>query len=171
MDYKVISNFLPKEIFNSFTNFFLEERLMSYSYVDYMSDKTDSSGFFFTNELLPNLESKNPPNFSPYFFFLSSPLFYHARIINPLRFKINCFIKQPQHIFSSPHIDRETPHKVLLYSVNTNNGFTVLDPKGQKIKIPSIANQALFFDGTIEHQAATQTDEKVRINININYLP
>ena len=72
-------------------------------------------------------------------------------------------------IKTTPHNDQSYPHRVLLYSINTNNGCTVLDPEGENIKIPSVANQALFFDGSIKHQAVTQTDENVRFNININF--
>jgi hypothetical protein len=168
MDYKVIPNFLPENIFKSFTHFFLKERTMTYQYVDAIADNTDNQGFFFTRNIF--FENNIVDN-NPYFFYLSTPLLYHANITNLLRIKVNCFIKQPNHIFTSPHTDHFIPHKTFLYSLNTNNGFTILDPKGENIKIPSIANQALFFDGLIEHQAVTQTDEKVRINININYLP
>ena len=167
MDYKVIPNFLPKKVFDSFTNFFLKERIMNYIYADRIAHEQDDSGFFFSQDLYQAPSIKYTPKI---FFFISNPLLYHAGIVNPIRVKVNCFIKQPQNLFTSPHIDYESPHRVFLYSVNTNNGFTILDPKNQNIKIPSVANQALFFDGSIEHQAVTQTDENVRINININYL-
>ena len=168
MDYKIVPNFLPKSIFDSFTNFFFEKPLFSYVYLNRVGTPNDESGgFFFTQNLY---EGTNITNTTPHFFYVSTPLLYHANITTPIRVKANLFVKQPHHIFTEPHYDYNEPHKVLLYSLNTNNGFTVLDPEDKNIKIPSIANQALFFDGSIKHQAVTQTDENVRINININYI-
>ena len=98
-----------------------------------------------------------------------TPLLYKGSIREVLRVQVNCFVKQPKPIFTGIHTDDERNHNVLLYSVNTNNGYTILDPNGKNIKVPSVANQALFFDGAIEHRAVTQTDTNVRFNININF--
>lgn len=166
MEYKVIPNFLPDHIFEFYTDYFFYSSIMEWRYASAIGTEADKSGFFFTRELY----YKDPLYLDENVFKISTPLLYHANITTPLRIKANCFIKQPQHIFSDPHTDSEIPHKVFLYSINSNNGFTILDPKGKNIKIPSRANQALFFDGFIEHQAVTQTDEDIRVNININYI-
>ena len=54
----------------------------------------------------------------------------------------------------------------MLYSINTNNGFTLFE-NGDKVL--SKENRAIIFDGKIKHKSVSQTDKKVRINININY--
>ena len=51
--------------------------------------------------------------------------------------------------------------------MNTCNGFTILD---DGTKIDSIENRALLFDPSKLHHSTTCTDEKVRINIILNYL-
>lgn len=165
LDYKVIPNFLPKEIYQFYWDYFFNLKLMDYRYMDAIGTLEDKSGFFFSK----NLFEKQKNIFDKELFLISTPLFFYAKITYPTRVKVNCFVKQSNHIYSSPHRDQDFPHKTLLYSVNTNNGFTVLDPNGENLKIPSVANQALFFDGGIEHQAVTQTDENIRVNININY--
>ena len=169
MEYKIISNFLPKEDFDYLSNFFLnDETLMRWRYHDAIANKEDNTSFYFQN-------TPYPPSFDTKEEYLLPvlPLLYHSKIFTTeklLRVKYNLFVQQSRPIVSAPHYDFSFPHKVLLYSVNSNNGYTILDPNGENKKIPSIANQALFFDGSIEHQAITQTDEKVRININIGYI-
>jgi len=54
-----------------------------------------------------------------------------------------------------------------LYSVNTNNGYTLF--KDGK-KVLSLANQAVVFDGKMSHSSVAQTDESIRVNININFI-
>ena len=58
--------------------------------------------------------------------------------------------------------------KVALYSVNDNNGYTLLTET--KEKIYSKRNRIAFFDEDVIHQSAVQTDTNVRLNININYI-
>ena len=165
MNYKIVENFLPKEDHDKIIDlFFGTQKLMQYVYSDYVGSPQDNSTFYFVNRMFPFRKGIDPN-----FFKLITPLLYHSNITTPFRVQVNCFIKQPQNILTTPHVDNPNPHNVFLYAVNTNNGYTILDPKGENIKIPSIANQALFFDGLIEHQAVTQTDENIRVNVNINY--
>ena len=164
MNYKIVPNFLPPNDFDFIHNYTIN--ILKYKYNPVIGLIDDTSGFYFANMLYYFPNNSNP---DPEFFKVATPLLYHGNLSNIYRFQVNCFIKQPNHIFTAPHHDQSFPHKVLLYSVNTNNGYTVLDPNGKNLKIPSVANQAIFFDGDIEHQAVTQTDENVRVNININY--
>ena len=44
------------------------------------------------------------------------------------RAKINCYTRQPEHFKSESHVDiPNLEHFVILYSVNTNNGCTILN--------------------------------------------
>lgn len=64
------------------------------------------------------------------------------------------------------HRDFDEPHTVALYSLNNNNGFTYFEDT--KEKIPSVENQLFLFDGLRRHCSVSQTDTKIRANININ---
>lgn len=163
MNYKIIPNFLIKEEHEFISDYVFN---LDFYYQKYVGQIGDTSTFFFSN-CLYDFDKK--PKLKPKSFAVIIPLFYKAKIHHPYRVQVNCFIKQPTPIFTEIHTDRDIPHNVLLYTVNSNNGYTILDPNGENIKIPSVANQALFFDGSIEHQAVTQTDENVRFNININF--
>ena len=164
MNYEIIEDFLPKKDFDRINSLFFIEKKFTYLYNGTISTPEGTPAFYFLNRIFPFSNTIDPN-----FFKLVNPIFYHANITSPTRVQVNCFIKQPHHIPTYPHRDQPGPHNVLLYSINTNNGYTILDPKGENIKIPSKANQALFFDGSIEHQAVTQTDKNVRINVNINF--
>ena len=60
------------------------------------------------------------------------------------------------------------PHKVALFSLNTNNGFTYFKDKS---RIYSKANQIIFIlMEKTKHGSVMQTDTNLRINININYI-
>ena len=64
------------------------------------------------------------------------------------------------------HVDRYDSHMVGLYSVNTNNGYTLFE---DGTKVESVENQMVIFDGKRKHCSVAQTDTKLRINININF--
>jgi hypothetical protein len=64
------------------------------------------------------------------------------------------------------HRDFDEPHTVALYSLNNNNGFTYFEDT--KEKIPSVENQLFLFDGLRRHCSVSQTNTKIRANININ---
>ena len=173
MDYQVISNFLPEEDFKSLYELFYGEGSSTFlwRYQSTIASTTDSSGFYFENSthFWPVIQEIKEIDLDH--IMKAVPLLYYGRIFysNLLRVKFNCFTKQCKPTISGIHTDYEFPHKVLLYSINTNNGATILDPLNKDIKIPSIENQALIFDGQIPHQAITQTDEDLRVNINICY--
>jgi hypothetical protein len=65
------------------------------------------------------------------------------------------------------HIDYKYKHNGAIFSINTNNGGTILK---DGTKIDSVENRILFFNPSEEHDSENCTDEKTRINININYF-
>lgn len=86
--------------------------------------------------------------------------------IQILRAKVNLSLYTGKPYASAFHIDNAEPHKVVLYYVNTNNGYTEFE-NGEKVSC--VKNRIVLFDGTIKHRAIKQTDTKTRIAININY--
>jgi hypothetical protein len=103
---------------------------------------------------------------------------YFNKIIMPLlgkldfnyliRAKLNFYTRKNKFVYTEMHVDFNSPHKVALYSLNTNNGFTYFEDTREKI--PSIENQLCLFDGLRKHCSVSQTDTKVRANININII-
>lgn len=94
------------------------------------------------------------------------PLLGRLNLNSLLRCKVNLYTKKTKHIKTAFHTDSPEPHKVALFSINTNNGYTLFKNKDTA---PSVENNMVLFDGQTEHCSVAQTDEHVRINININY--
>lgn len=79
----------------------------------------------------------------------------------------NLLVPTKKHIHHEDHIDRNIFHKVALFYVTSNNGFTVLKDIA---KINCVENRMVIFDGSIYHHSVTSTDD-VRCVININFIP
>ena len=94
------------------------------------------------------------------------PLLGRLNLNSLLRCKVNLYTKKTKHIKTAFHTDSPEPHKVALFSINTNNGYTLFKNKDTA---PFVENNMVLFDGQTEHCSVAQTDEHVRINININY--
>lgn len=80
--------------------------------------------------------------------------------------RANLLVPTPHHIYHEFHTDRNVPHKVSIFYVTTNNGFTILK---NNPKVDCVENRMLIFDGNIEHHSVTSTDFP-RCVFNINFL-
>ena len=84
-----------------------------------------------------------------------------------VRIKVNMEPKTAEPIESCLHTDTNQYNKTAIYYVNTNNGYTRFK---DGTKVDSIANRIVIFDAQTEHGGVTQTDEQVRVVVNINYF-
>jgi len=158
---KTIQNFLEKDIFNNIKNILLSNNFPWY-YSQITGNKKDYSDSFFYHFLFHDDQQK-----SPHFNKVLMPIISKLNFNYLLRSKINFYTKKNKFIKTAFHLDYQEPHTVALFSINTNNGFTLFKNGN---KVPSIENQLLIFDGQLEHCSVSQTDEKFRINININII-
>ena len=65
------------------------------------------------------------------------------------------------------HQDYDYTHKAALLYLNTCNGYTGFE---DDVKVESVANRMLIFDGSVPHHSTTCTDEKYRYVLSINYF-
>ena len=136
---QVIENFLPEEIYNDFYNIMLKERSFLWSYSE----------------------------ISPYFEKFIHPFMGRLQFNRFRRARANLYTKKTEQKQHGWHTDSVNPHMVGLWSLNTNNGYTIFK---DGTKHYSKANTMLIFDGSLEHASVPQTDEKVRINFNFNFI-
>lgn len=163
MKYKIIDNFLDKENFNNIKNL-----LMGFDFPWYYQPDITNKG-------------KKSLNNSFYFFHLfyqdltigsnlyhqMIPLLKNLKVKSLIRLKANFYPNQNKFIEHEFHKDYDYTHKGCLFYINSNNGFTILK---DGTKIESVENRALIFDPSMIHKSTNCTDERSRINININYF-
>ena len=140
---QIISKFIQEpEIFQQINNT-LRNPNFPWFYSGTTADLYDSSDYLFYHWLY-----RDGSQMSEHFNKILMPLIGRLHINSLLRCKVNLYTKKSKHI-------------------NTNNGYTLFK---NKEKAPSVENTMVLFDGQREHCSVTQTDENVRINININYI-
>ena len=84
-----------------------------------------------------------------------------------IRVKANCYMKTPTVFKHNPHTDYPFQHNGAIFYINNNDGKTILENGKQ---IDSVANRLLLFDASKLHQSTSCTNNRARINININYF-
>jgi hypothetical protein len=163
MQYKIIDNFLPKENFNIIKNLLFHSNLNWFYKPDVNTLNVDSPNmmFYFVHVFYNKVSN------SEVFNIIDKNLLSFIDIKALIRVKANLYPNQHIKKENGFHIDYDFSHKGAIFYLNTNNGRTILN---NDTKIDSIENRILFFDPSIPHDSENCTDQKVRINININYF-
>ena len=164
---QIIENFLPEEIYNDFYNIMLKEKSFLWKYSDFVATDDDNSDFYFYHSFYAETEVDKPIQISPYFEKFIHPFMGRLQFNYFKRARANLYTKKTEQKQHDWHTDSDSPHVVGLWSLNTNNGYTVFK---DGTKYYSKANTMLLFDGSLEHASVPQTDEKVRINFNFNFI-
>ena len=143
----------------------LKSHLLSYDFPYYFHNGVSYKGE--NDFMFAHLLYHNKPN-SDYYKLIMLPILDKLKIKEDklIRAKVNCYPRDSKQIKHELHTDFDVPHEVCLLSINTNNGYTEFED-GKKFQ--SIENSAIIFNGKIKHRSVTQTDERLRVNININY--
>jgi hypothetical protein len=157
--YEVIDNFIAKDKLEDLRNI-----LMSDDFPWFFSQNVnskDTNNFYFTHTFFHN------SNVNSNYFGIVEPVLSKLNIKDLIRIKGNLYPRTEQLKNHGQHIDYDFEHKGAIFYINTNNGFTVLE---DGTKIESVENRLLIFDAYKMHNSTNCTDEKVRMNINFNYL-
>jgi hypothetical protein len=159
--YKVIDNFLPKDLFIKIKNFIMGNEMPWYYQSEVSKHNEKNLNFYFMHMFFSDRYGMS------HYYLEILPI---IKIIKPqalLRVKGNLYTKTKKLIQHDEHVDFHFKHKGFLLYINTNNGYTKLK---DGTKIESIENRALFFDSSVEHSSTNCTNEQIRVNININYI-
>jgi hypothetical protein len=163
--YKVIQDLLPKDEMERIKNIVFSNEFPFYLQHSIVDDGDEIYNYMFSHLLFLG-------NVSDWFLSVCPPIL--ERIPNYdvlLRAKVNCYTNQSKNYFHGKHLDGQKydGYKIGLFSLNTNNGKTILYFDNETIEIPSVENQLVIFDGNVLHESVGQTDTKFRMNINFNY--
>ena len=159
--YKIKNNFLPDD---EFKKLFVLLNSPDFPWYFHNTTTTGDSHPYFCH----GLYNFDVPK-SSFYREVAGPIITKIPMYSLLRCKGNLYSKTGQPTASDKHVDMEFPHTTAIFFINTNNGFTVLSGD-EEVKVESVENRLLTFDGLTPHYFITQTDSPVRINININYL-
>ena len=167
---QIFNNFLDQEVFLEIKKFIMSPRCQ-WRYVNYIAHKdgrdNDNDGYF-----VHSFKDCHPQTFEDRF--PESPHFpLIAKILDKIQYRNILRIRSslyPRRDVQKPdpfHVDYNFPHRVCIFYVNTNNGYTMFE-SGEKI--PSVENQLATFDGSEKHCSVVQTDTPARYIVNINIL-
>jgi len=161
MKYEVIDNYLNEADFKKIENLMMGYHFPWYYQTNVAALKEGGNHYYLSHAFY----GRHTAN-STYLKELT-PLLDKLDIKALIRVKGN-FYPSTEKIKEHPlHTDYTYPHKSILYSINTNNGYTQFK-NGKKIN--SVANRVIKFDASNEHQSSTCSDRHCRINIVVNYF-
>ena len=161
MDYKIEDNFLDKDTF-----MFIEDQLMGTQFPWYfqpgvVEEGDDGLWTYLAHQFFA--ENRQQSNYMQ----VLQPFIDMLKPRALIRVKANCYPRSEtshQHNF---HIDGDYTHNLALLSINTCNGFTVLE---DGTKIESKRNRLLLIDGSTKHASTTCTDAQIRVNVGVNFF-
>ena len=167
-----IDNFLPQDTFHSMQSLLLngdEKQVMPWFYRFAIADYDDTEGFVFGNDIF---NRGDIPDMSLYQE-IGVPVISRLPMNHLIRIKVNCHTRQtlrdsenyPKCRFHTDTI--RDKHTVGILSINNCNGYTEFE---DGTILESKENSMVLFDGAIKHCSVGQTDENIRVNININYV-
>lgn len=160
--YTILENALPQKEFDE-----IKKNILSNSFPWFYEDgivineKETNYNFYFCHQFYAN--EKSISNYSH----LLNPIIDIIKPQKIIRSKANLYLRNDTLIEHEMHFDFPYDHKGIILSLNTNDGYTKIDPN---IKIQSFENRLLFFNPKIDHCSTNCTDSKYRANIIINYF-
>ena len=165
MDVELIDNFLPEENFKLLVEAILSQSFPFY-HQDYITNSTEQSGIDHVN-FTHLLHFKTVPASTYYPFVYENFISKISDLRSIIRSKVNCYPRTDKNVLHAFHQDFLYPHRALILSLNTCDGFTRLE---DGTKVDSVANRLLLFNSSQNHNSSTTTNAKGRYNININYI-
>ena len=171
---EIIDNFLNTDDFEELRKFLMSPS-SQWRFVDFIAHKDgrdqDKDGYF-----VHSFTDRDPNTFverfeaSPYLQKVGKLMDSIKKKLNfreILRIRSSLYPRREKQKPDPFHVDYNFNHKVCIFYVNTNNGFTLFE-NGEKVN--SIANRLIIFDGLEKHCSVVQTDTTARYIININLL-
>lgn len=155
-------------MYKIFDNFLSEE--------EYLKIKNSILNSEFSWNLTPNVSNiqENLKITSSYYFthlFDSYEIFdVLLKKLSPskvIRIKANLYPSTEKVERHNNHIDYDYENIGAIYYLNTNNGLTILE---DKVEVESVRNRLILFDGSKLHCSTTCSDDKCRVNVNMNLL-
>jgi len=158
---QIIDNFLPLPLANQLSDIVSGAEFPWYYSPSIATSNQTSDLYYFTHTIYEGLTPKSQ------IFELVVPILERLEVKALIRAKANLFPNIGKYVEVDKHVDFAFNHIGAVYYINSNNGYTILSD-GQKIE--SVSNRILIFDSSQLHQSTFCTDQKTRLNINLNFF-
>ena len=157
---KIIDNFLDKEHWNTIQEC-ITSNAFTWTFVDTLNyAQTNDDAYFAHIFYLPTKH-----HLSPYYDVIK-PIMNKIPHDGILRIKANMYMREKTVREHASHIDYDASHLGAIYSINTCNGYTRIGDT----KVESVANRIVFLDPSQRHASTGCTDQRRRLNINLNLI-
>jgi len=160
---KTEQDFLMKEIFNNIKNNIIHDNFFPWFLKEKLNENQENSALdsYFTHSFYLN-NNINSDKFN-----LIKPLIDKLKAKALLRVVANFYYRTDKIVEHPMHCDYQFPHKGALLSLNTCDGFTILE---DGTRVPSVENQLLHLATDKPHASTSTTNAKGRFNIIVNYF-
>jgi|TARA_R100001460_G_scaffold26259_2_gene53111 hypothetical protein len=160
---KTEQDFLMKEIFNNIKNNIIHDNFFPWFLKEKLNENQENSALdsYFTHSFYLN-NNINSDKFN-----LIKPLIEKLKAKALLRVVANFYYRTDKIVEHPMHCDYQFPHKGALLSLNTCDGFTILE---DGTRVPSVENQLLHLATDKPHASTSTTNAKGRFNIIVNYF-
>ena len=161
---KIYDNFLPDDYFNYLSSHVMDASFQQWAFNYKVSDRDEEDSmdnYYFIHRLY----GENTP-ISPEYNLIGGILEQlHCQAV--IRARLLLYTNVGEFKKHGWHQDYDYNHKAALLYLNTCNGYTGFE---DDVKVESVANRMLIFDGSVPHHSTTCTDEKYRYVLSINYF-
>ena len=184
MFFKVVTDFLPQQIFNRLLKI-VESKELAWRWASssFYHDRIDRKGD--NNFMLGTVIFSHPrtpggyyeeTKYAQLFYLIADYQNCIRKSTELIKMKLNLYSNQGENVKHARHADMMTGKKVddrimtSILNFHTCNGSTVIElGDGKTEEVKSKANQLIMFDNTWHH-GITQSDTPRRIVLNINVL-
>lgn len=173
----IIDNFLDEDIFEKIYQLLISS-LFPWFFSPYVSDETSldiltderdivNSRYFIHNFYMFDEDRELTVDWYDDDLKILKPFLQQLNISGLIRIKANLF-PSTHEIYQHPfHVDYLFPHQGAILYINTCDGGTCFE---DGTMVESVANRVLLFDSSIPHASTTCTNDKCRVNINVNFF-
>ena len=158
----VKKNFLNKDDFNN-----IKSKLFSFDFPWFFQSKMTSDGLGWENPFFFHCFYDN--SLPSMYFNLFEDSLKKLKVESLIKIRANLNLNFKERYYSDWHYDQETPCKVALLYLNTNNGYTEIKDEEKILKVNCEENKMVIFDSYHLHRLVSQTDNQRRIAINFNF--
>jgi hypothetical protein len=164
----ILKNVLSDEHFKSIMDTILSDRFPWFYQNHVVYEEQATSEEKYQIQFVHKFHENSNIATSPEIWNLCFPIFAVLQPHTFIRVKANNIPGRETIVTHGMHCDVSVPLSyTAIFYCNTNNGFTEFKDGD---KVPSVANSMVIFPSHMEHTGSTCSNERCRVNININFV-